>query len=287
MPLNESEWFTEYFEVTAFSVHYTQKLYEVTSAFQKIEVYETARLGRVLILDACFMVTEADTFIYHEMLVHPAMNTAPTARRVLVIGGGDGGTVTEVMKYPHVESCILCEIDPMVIETCRKFFPNLSSGLNDPRVTIVNGDGAEFVKKFHQQFDVVFVDSTDPVGPGETLFRPSFYESVKNSLSPNGVAVFQTESPLFMKDVFTQAVKNLRHVFGHDRAHPYFATIPSYPGALWSFTYCCANEQPNALNAIDISPYLDGKLAYYNKAIHKAAFALPEFVAAMLAAQDQ
>jgi len=284
MPLNGSEWFTECFEdLTAFSVRYKGKLYEGESAFQSIEVYETERLGRVLILDGCFMVTEADSFIYHEMLVHPAMNTAPAPRRILVIGGGDGGTVTEIMKYPEVESCALCEIDPMVVETCREFFPTLSAGLADPRVTIVNEDGAEFVKKFHQELDAVFVDSTDPVGPGEVLFRQSFYASVKDSLTGTGVAVFQTESPLFMKAVFAGAVTNLRRVFGSDQVRPYLAVIPSYPGGLWSFTYCSLIEQSLPVQPRKTPGFLKGNLLYYNEVIHKAAFALPEFAAAMLA----
>ncbi len=282
MPMNESEWFTECFEdMTAFSVRYKAKLYDGQSAFQKIEVYDTEQLGRVLILDGCFMVTEADTFIYHEMLVHPAMNTVPAPQRVLVIGGGDGGTVTEVMKYTEVESCILCEIDPIVVETCRNFFPRLSAGLGDPRVTIVHEDGAKFIKGFHQDLDIVFVDSTDPVGPGEILFSKSFYESVKHSLSPTGVAVFQTENPLFMKKVFSRAVKDLRSVFGNLQVHPYFATIPSYPGGFWSFTYCSNNKQSLVLNPRKTPHDLTGKLAYYNQAIHIAAFALPEFVKAM------
>ncbi|MGC8906573.1 MAG: polyamine aminopropyltransferase [Desulfomonilaceae bacterium] len=284
MSLNESEWFTECFEnLTAFSVRYSQRLYKGKSAFQTIEVYETERLGRVLILDGCFMVTEADTFIYHEMLVHPAMTTVDRPRKVLVIGGGDGGAVTEIVKYPEVESCTLCEIDPMVVEVCRNYFPSLSAGLDDPRVTVVNEDGAEFVKRFRQEFDAVFVDSTDPVGPGEVLFQHSFYESIKGALCPTGVAVFQTESPLFMKQVFADAVKNLRRVFGRNHARPYFATIPSYPGGLWSFTYCSLTERPVGQSAFEMRRFLRGHLAYYNEAIHKAAFALPEFAAAMLA----
>ncbi len=284
MSLNDSEWFTECFEgLTAFSVRYSEKLYEGKSAFQTIEVYQTERLGRVLILDGCFMVTEADTFIYHEMLVHPAMHTMKHPRKVLVIGGGDGGAVTEIVKYPEVESCILCEIDPMVVEACRRYFPNLSAGLEDRRVQVVNEDGAEFVKRYHQEFDAVFVDSTDPVGPGEVLFRHSFYESVREALRPTGVAVFQTENPLFMKQVFADAVKGLRRVFGRQLARPYFATIPSYPGGLWSFTFCPLTEQAQEVNAFETRRCLPGHLAYYNEAIHKAAFAVPEFVAAMLA----
>ncbi len=238
MSLIGSEWFTEAYDgKTAFSVRIDGKLFEVRSDFQKIEVYQTQAMGRVLILEGCFMVTENDSFIYHEMLVHPAMSAVRTPARVLVIGGGDGGAVTEIVKYPCVESVTLCEIDPMVISTCAKYFPEVSAGLDDPRVTVATQDGAEFVDRHNNQFDLVLVDSTDPVGPGEALFRKSFFESVKNSLRKGGAAVFQTESPLFMGDVFASAVTNLKGVFGRNSAYPYLATIPSYPGGLWSFTF--------------------------------------------------
>ena len=134
MSLIESEWFTEMWEgQTAFSVRYSEKLFDRVSPFQRIEIFQTEGMGRVLVLGGCFMVTEKDSFIYHEMLVHPAMSVVPQARKVLVIGGGDGGAVTEAMKYPEVESVTLCEIDPMVVESCREYFPEISAGLSDPR----------------------------------------------------------------------------------------------------------------------------------------------------------
>jgi spermidine synthase len=284
MSIKSDQWFSEIFGgTTAFSVLFSKKLYESKSLFQNIEVYETPTLGRVLILDGCFMVSEADGFIYHEMLVHPAMATVGNAKKVLVIGGGDGGAVTEIVKYPDVESCTLCEIDPMVVEVCREFFPHVSSGLSDPRVKIVNEDGAKFIQRFKREFDVVLVDSTDPVGPGEVLFQEPFYLAVKESLCRGGAAVFQTESPLFMRDVFVKAVKGLNATFGRDCARPFLSTIPSYPGALWSFTLCSEAFDPAHQKPQTLPSYLSTNLNYYNPEIHFSAFALPQFVRKMLA----
>ena len=283
MSLKDSEWFTEAFEgKTAFSVRYSRKLYETTSKFQKIEVYETEVMGRVLILDGCFMVTEKDSFVYHEMLVHPAMSAVKGVRRVLVIGGGDGGAVTEVVKYPEVKSVVLCEIDPMVVDTCREFFPSVSGGLKDPRVTVVNEDGAAFVQNFKNEFDLVMVDSTDPVGPGQVLFETSFYESVKAGLRSGGAAVFQTESPFFMSTVFSRAVKDLQGVFGSRNTKPYLVTIPSYPGGLWSFTFCSMLCSPLPTVREFASESMPGGLQYYNPEVHRAGFALPAFVLQLL-----
>jgi len=282
MSLTQAEWFTEiYGEATAFSVRYSRKVLDTNSDFQKIEIFDTDALGRVLILNGCFMVTEKDSFIYHEMLVHPAMEVLSAPRRVLIIGGGDGGAVTEVVKYSTVESVTLCEIDPLVVESCREHIPEISQGLSDPRAQVVCEDGAAFVKNFTQEFDLVLVDSTDPVGPGVALFETSFYESIKKSLKRGGAAVFQTESPLFMGDVFSKTVRDLRLVFGSDAATPYLATIPSYPGGLWSFTFCSETVDPVRKEPWELPRELTRTLRYYNPHVHSAAFALPVFVGKM------
>ncbi len=279
MFLNEKEWFAEAFENnTAFAVHYTKKLYEAQSEFQKIEFYETPVMGRVLSLDGCFMVTEKDSFVYHEMITHPAGAMTPHPESALVIGGGDGGTVTELVKYPSLRSITLCEIDGEVVSTCKRFFPEISSGLSDSRVKVVCLDGAAYVKQFQDEFDIILIDSTDPVGPGKALYEMDFYRSIKNALKNDGVATFQTESPFFMADVFSDTVKNLRSVFGPECATPYLSVIPSYPGALWSFTMC-SNEPKDAFNPQSgLSDELLKSLNYYNAQIHTAAFVLPNFV---------
>jgi spermidine synthase len=283
MSLTQAEWFTEiYGEATAFSVRYSRKMLDTNSDFQRIEIFDTDALGRVLILNGCFMVTEKDSFIYHEMLVHPAMGSLSEQRKVLIIGGGDGGAVTEVVKYPAVESVTLCEIDPLVVDSCREYFPEISQGLSDPRAQVVCQDGAAFVKNFTDEFDLVLVDSTDPVGPGVSLFETTFYESIKKSLKRGGAAVFQTESPLFMGDVFSKSVRDLRLVFGSDAATPYLATIPSYPGGLWSFTFCSESVDPVRKEPWELPRELTRALRYYDPHVHSAAFALPVFVRKMM-----
>ncbi len=283
MSLTESDWFTEiYGDATAFSVRYSRKLLDTTSDFQRIEILDTDKLGRVLLLNGCFMVTEKDAFIYHEMLVHLAMAVLPAPRTVLIIGGGDGGAVTEVVKYPGVESVTLCEIDPVVVDSCREYFPEISQGLSDPRVSIAYEDGAAFVKNFTREFDLVLVDSTDPVGPGVSLFETTFYGSIKKSLKKGGVAIFQTESPLFMGDVFSKAVRDLRLVFGFGGATPYFATIPSYPGGLWSFTFCSETSDPARRWTVELMPELKRTLKYYDFEVHSAALVPPVFVRKMI-----
>jgi spermidine synthase len=279
MSVTHPEWFTEAFEdSTAFSVRCAERLFDQKSDFQRVEILSTEALGRVLVLDGCFMVTEKDTFIYHEMLVHPAMQAVSDPKRVLIIGGGDGGAVTEAVKYPGVESVTLCEIDPLVVEACRQFFPTLASGLEDPRVKVVHEDGAAYVRQFEDYFDVVLVDSTDPVGPGVALFETSFYDSVRRSLRKGGALVCQSESPLFMKDNFLLAVRNLTSAFGPQAVRTYLATIPSYPGALWSFTFCSEGVEPLGGERAVLPPFLQGRLQYYTPEVHRAAFALPVFV---------
>lgn len=287
MSLNDSEWITEVFENrTAFSVRCSRKLYDEVSDFQRIEIFETEPMGRVLILNGCFMVTERDAFVYHEMLVHPAMRVLSNPSNILVIGGGDGGAVTEIVKYSSVKSVTLCEIDLLVVESCRDFFPKVSAGLNDPRVKVVIEDGASFVRNSGEQFDLIVVDSTDPVGPGKALFEVAFYESIKGCLRGDRVAVFQTEGPFFMPEVFRSAVKDLETVFGSRAAYPYFATIPCYPGGLWSFAFCSDRVNPTDHAQIAAGPAPHGELSYYTPEIHEAAFAMPVFVKKSLERAD-
>ena len=279
MSMKNQEWFTEAFEDnTAFSVKYSRKLFESTSRFQKIEVYDTRVLGKVLSLDGCFMVTEKDSFVYHEMITHPAATMAGKLHSALVIGGGDGGTITELVKYPEFNRIILCEIDEGVISACREFFPEISSGLNDPRVEIVCEDGAAYVKKFKQEFDVILVDSTDPIGPGKALYELDFYNSVKNALARGGIANFQTESPFFMAKVFSETVRNLRSVFGQESAIPNLCIIPSYPGALWSFTMCSCEPLDFSGGVSKLPAEQIKSLGYFNEETRRASYVLPNFV---------
>ena len=284
MSLNELEWLTEIYEDrTAFSVRYDHKLFDQKSLFQHVQIFETQNMGRALILNGCFMLTEKDAFVYHEMLTHPALRIHPEIRNVLVIGGGDGGAVSQIVKYPDVESIVLCEIDSVVVESCKRYLPSISSGLDDHRVNICIEDGAVYVHDHPDNFDVILVDSTDPVGPAKVLFEPRFFESVKSGLKPGGIAVFQTESPMFMLDTFVEAVVKLAKIFGKNNTFPYFATVSCYPGGLWSFTLCSDTHNPIAEAPDRIEDISLNDLEYYNTEIHRAAFAAPAFVYKALA----
>ncbi len=287
MSINHEGWFIETYEgLSAFGLKYSKKLYETQSPYQKIEIFDTEAMGKILILDGCFMVTEKDTFIYHEMLIHPAMAQLKSPKKTLVIGGGDGGSVTELVKYPQLESITLCEIDEMVTRSCQKFFPEVSRGLDDPRSTSAFEDGAAYVARHKDHFDGIFVDSTDPVGPGKALYQVSFYNDIKDSLREGGLAVFQTESPIFMPKVFSETVNKLKTVFGSANVLPYLAVIPSYPGALWSFTMC--SKAPDRLTICDSNLTQDTLkgLKYFNHKTHKAAFCLPQFVEELVTHND-
>lgn len=275
--LSNENWFTEvYDDSTAFSFRYHSKIYDLRSDFQQIQVYDSVSMGRVLILEGCFMVTDLDSHIYHEMMVHPAMNVSTHVHDVAVIGGGDGGIVTELVKYPEIHSIVLCEIDSQVVEVGRRFFPEVSKGLSDQRVRVVNRDGSLFLQEAVGIYDLVIVDSTDPVGPGAALFTEEFFTTVKNSLTDSGVAVFQTESPIMMPQVFKSTVQALNNAFIYT-AQPLFFPVPSYPSGYWTATICSEEADPYYL--IDRVP--DG-LRYYNRNIHKSSLAMPGFVEDLL-----
>ena len=283
MSLTQSEWFTEiYGEATAFSVRYSRKVLDTNSDFQRIEIFDTDALGRVLILNGCFMVTEKDSFIYHEMLVHPAMAgpvctaNGPHYRRRRRRSSHRGGEIPRSgIGYPLRNRPFGRRFVPGV-------FPRNIARTFRPSSKFVCEDGAAFVKNFTREFDLVLVDSTDPVGPGVSLFETTFYESIKKSLKKGGAAVFQTESPLFMGDVFSKTVRDLRLVFGFGGATPYLATIPSYPGGLWSFTFCSETSDPVRRWTLELLPELKRTLQYYDFEVHSAALALPVFVRKMI-----
>ncbi len=247
-------------------------LHQERSEFQEIAVYDTGQYGRLLALDDVIMTTDRDEFVYHEMMAHVPLVTHPNPKRVLVIGGGDGGVVREVIKHP-VEEVHLCEIDGRVIEVCKEYFPAISAGYKDPRVRIHVADGIEFVRQRKGQFDVIIVDSTDPVGPAEGLFREEFYRSVSKALAPEGLFVGQTESPFFNGDLIKSIHEGLNRIFPVVRL--YLANIPTYPGGLWSISM--GSKQADPLSA-DLKRAEGLKTRYYSAEVHRGCFALPLFV---------
>ena len=252
------------------------------SPYQKVEVIETAALGRVLVIDGVFMTSEYDEFLYHEMLVHPAMVTAPRIERVLVIGGGDGGTVREVLRHAEVETCVMIEIDRLVVEVSKTYLPDIGTAWNDPRLDLRFIDGIEYVQTSGDpKYDVILIDGTDPVGPGAVLFDDSFYRGCKRMLEPDGVMALQSASPLLMMDVFAETQRKLRAVF--EEVHPYLGPVPLYGTGTWSWTWCSEVGAPSRTRKERQEAIVEGSRAY-NAQVHQAAFALPNYVRRALGA---
>ncbi|OUM95858.1 MAG: spermidine synthase [Firmicutes bacterium ZCTH02-B6] len=244
--------------------------------YQHMAIVETEQFGRMLLLDGMVQTTEVDEFVYHEMIVHVAMNTHPNPKQVAVIGGGDGGTIREVLKHPSVERAVLMEIDRRVVEASRELLPSISCGLDDPRVEIRIGDGLEHIRNSENEYDVVLIDSTEPVGAAGAatgLFSPDFYRYVGRALREDGIMVAQTESPFYNQDLIRRTQAGIRATFPITRL--YLASIPTYPSGLWSFTLGSKVHDPLAVDPASIKS-LDTR--YYTPQVHFAAFQLPRFV---------
>jgi spermidine synthase len=244
------------------------------SGLQRIDIFDTYGLGKVLVMYGSIMITERDQFVYHEMLAHVSSYVHPAPRRVLIIGGGDGGTLREFCRHP-VQRVTMVEIDRQVVELCREHFPD-HHGFDDGRADLVFADGAGYVSKSDETFDIIAIDSADPVPPADVLFERTFFENCRRRLGEGGVLVAQTESPFLNPDVIGRVYETLRGVFKIVRM--YTAVIPTYPGALWSFAFCSDSLDP--LEHLDEARIVQQALpmSYYNASIHRAAFALPAFV---------
>lgn len=278
--MSEAKWFHELKEGGyGLTIRKDRVLLDKKSDYQHIEIFDNEGLGRVLILDGCVMLTERDEFTYHEMLVHPTLLAHPDPRRVLIIGGGDGGTLRETLKHPEVEEAILCEIDQEVIDAAREFLPFTAVGLDHPRATIHVGDGIRFIRDNADSFDVIIVDSTDPVGFAEGLFQTPFYRDAKRALREGGFFVQQTESPLCDPELYRDIYKELGRVFG--KFWSYGASIPMYPSGYWTFGIASDEADPwlnyKQKRADDLKD-----LSYYTTQHQHSAFDLPRLAKALL-----
>jgi len=248
-----------------------RRVLSAKTLFQKIEVYETDSFGRVLLLDGLVQTTERDEYFYHEMLVHPAMMAHPDPREILIIGGGDGGALREVFRYP-VRKATLVEIDAAVIAAAKKHFPSLAASFRDRRAEILIADGSSFIKESGRRFDLIFVDSSDPVGPSAVLHREAFYELLKSRLNPGGAIAAQAGSPLFHLEHLQKQSDFLKKQFKYARY--YFGPAPTYPGGFWCYSFL--SDSINPLRKI--LRQAPAGLMYYNRNIQAAAFALPAFL---------
>ncbi len=258
------------------SVKVNSTIFHDESEFQTIDIIDTPALGKMLILDGLVMTSDKDEFFYHEMISHVPMNSHPCPKQVLVIGGGDGGTVREVLRHQSVERVVLCEIDGSVVECCKKYIPNIASELDNPKVEMQIRDGVEYISTQKNQFDIILIDSTDPLGPGVGLFTEEFYTNVKNSLKKGGIMVAQSESPFADQKEMKLMYALLKKVF--PIVKPYVGPMPTYPGGYWSWAFCSVDVEP--LSFIDEKRVaeISKNSKLYNAEIHKSVFALPNFV---------
>lgn len=247
--------------------------------YQDLAIVDTYALGRMLLLDGIVQTTIQDEYVYHEMITHIPLFTHPNPKKVLIVGGGDGGAVREVLKHDSVEKVVLCEIDEDVIIECKKFLPEISCALEDPRCEVFIGDGIKYVHEHKNEFDVAIIDSTDPFGAAEGLFGGSFYKEISECLTEDGIFVAQTETPFYLPEVVKRVYNDAKAVFPVTKL--FMAAIPTYPGGYWSFTIGSKKYDPENC---DLSNVNVEKLnpRYYTKKIHKASFALPKYVEDLL-----
>ncbi|WP_053960460.1 polyamine aminopropyltransferase [Sulfobacillus thermosulfidooxidans] len=253
-----------------------REVYSIQSAFQHIRVVETEQFGMALILDGIMQTTMGDEFIYHEMLAFVPLLSHPAPKRVLIIGGGDGGLSREVLKVPGVEQVVMVEIDPVVVDVAKRYFPHHTESLNDPRLQIMFEDGAAFLRsqaRSSEKFDVILVDSTDPEGdgPGQFLYTSAFHADVKNALNPGGIYVQHTGAPFYNPEVLGMVTEDVGKKF--PLCQTYWATVPTYPGGIFTFT--AGSLGPDLSQPIRTLPC---ETRWYTPDIHRLAFALPPYL---------
>lgn len=275
----DNNWFTEAYAPSGSSIGFRtrSRLHSEQTAFQNIEIYDSTDWGKLMVIDGCMMLTTRDNFLYHEMMAHPALFTHARAKRVVIIGGGDCGTLREVLRHEEVERAVQVEIDERVTRLAEQYFPELCEANGDPRAELRFDDGIKYMAECeHDSIDVVIVDSTDPVGPAEGLFNAAFYSSCYKALRPAGILVQQSESPM----AHLALIKSMRAAMrtsGFQSVRTLGFPQPCYPTGWWSCTM--------ARKGADLSGFRERGAAtrqfatrYYNAEVHKAALALPEFM---------
>jgi len=277
--LNSNQWFTEIFAPSgsAFSLRIEEKLAEVQSPFQHIEMYKTTDFGNLMVIDGVIMLSSRDNFLYHEMLSHPVLFTHPAPKNVVIIGGGDCGTLREVLKHPDISQVTQIDIDEQVTRMAERYFPELCASNNDPRATLLFDDGIKYMREAAaNSVDVVIVDSTDPIGPGEGLFNRAFYQSCLAALKPGGILVQQSESPLIhlpLLNDMRQAMKDAGFAALQTLQFPQMV----YPSGWWTCTLARKDAGFDGFRRADAEQAAFAT-EYYNADIHQAAMALPNFL---------
>ncbi|MDQ3057200.1 MAG: polyamine aminopropyltransferase [Pseudomonadota bacterium] len=280
--MTDTTWHYENFEPAGSAIGYriTRKLDEVQSPFQHIEIFETTDWGNLMLIDGAVMLTTRDNFLYHEMMSHPALFTHADPRQVVIIGGGDCGTLREVLKHPGVAKAVQCDIDEQVTRMAEKWFPELCDSNHDARAQLLFDDGIAYMQNCETgSLDIVIVDSTDPVGPAEGLFNKSFYDSCYRALKDDGILVQQSESPLVLLDLINEMRGEMRKAgFTTFKTLPF--PQPCYPTGWWSATLAKKSGDFKFRKVDSRAKAFETK--YYSADIHHAALTLPPFVAAAL-----
>ncbi|MCB9026037.1 MAG: polyamine aminopropyltransferase [Bdellovibrionaceae bacterium] len=252
-----------------------EELYQGQSDFQKVDIVKTKYLGNMLLNDNLVMTSEKDEFCYHEMIAHVPLFTHPNPRKVLIIGGGDGGTAREVLRHKSVEKCVMVEIDPLVIEACREHLKITSCELDNERLELRVEDGIKYIAETNEVFDVVLIDSTDPIGPGAPLFGAEFYKNIKKHLSVQSIVVSQAENAWSHSENQKSLLSILSNDFKWVGLYNY--SNITYPGGLWSFSWASDNLHPIKDFNSDKVKASELSFKYYNEGIHTASFQLPQF----------
>ncbi len=275
---DKTTWFSEICEEhgSAISFRIRRKLHEEKTPYQHIEIYETTDFGKLMVIDGFVMLTSRDNFLYHEMMSHPALFTHPAPKRVVIIGGGDCGTLREVLKHRDVEHVLQVEIDEQVTRLSEQYFPELCASNKDPRAEFLFGDGIQWMKAADAgSVDVIIVDSTDPIGPAEGLFSEDFYRSCYRALGDTGLIVQQSESPLLHYDSIIQPMHRAMQAAGFSHTHTLPFPQPCYPSGWWSATLG-GRQAVDQFRESDAQKR-DFNTQYYTAAIHRGALAAPAF----------
>jgi len=273
----DAQWFSEAqtSSGTAFSLKLKRKLHEEQSEFQFLEIYETEQFGNLMVIDGCTMVSTRDNFFYHEMMSHPVMFTHPNPKRVWIIGGGDCGTLREILKHPGVEKAVQIDIDERVTRLSEIYFPELCESNNDPRADLKFIDGIKWVKDAEpNSVDIIIVDSTDPVGPAEGLFCADFYKDCFNCLAEDGIVIQQSESALLHMKILKEMRDEMK-AGGFNHLQTVFFPQCIYPSGWWSATM--AGKQDLSKFREQDATNKGFETVYYNGDIHRASLAMPEF----------
>ena len=280
MDNNTKGWLTEVCEEcgSAFSMKLVAKLHEERTRHQRIEIFETQAYGTVMVIDGFVMLTDADNFIYHEMMTHPALFSHPNPARVLIIGGGDCGVLYEVLKHPEVNAVSMVEIDERVTRLAERFFPRLCQSNADARARFHFEDAIEWVKQTRSDaYDIVIIDSTDPIGPAEGLYTEAFYRDCFRILGAGGLVVHQSESPLFHTESIIKPMRSaLVNAGFYDCKTMHFPQC-TYPTGWWTATLACKGQPVTFPRAQTVAGNIVAT-RYYNADIHRASMAVPEFL---------